>query len=156
MSAFNSIPTQLAKDNRKFQYKVIKSGARAYDYETPLDWIKASGVIIKCNRCNEGKLAFNGFKGALTENYVAFTLTVNGYTPYYWESKGQSEVDFLIQDNLGNIIPIQVKAADNVRTKSLNEYIKRYSPPYVIRVSGKNFGFENGIKSVPLYATFLI
>ena len=193
MAAFNSIPAQLAKDNKKFQYKVIKSGARAYDYETSLDWLKASGVVVKCNKCNEGKLplaayadfnsfkiymtdtgllcskfgipanavlvdtpSFNGFKGALTENYVAFCLTANGYEPYYWESNGQAEVDFLIQDKNGNIIPIEVKAADNVRAKSLNQFIKKYNPPYAIRVSSKNFGFENGIKSVPLYAAFLI
>ncbi len=193
MAAFNSIPAQLAKDNKKFQYKIIKSGARAYDYETPLDWLKASGVIIKCYKCNEGKLplsaytdfnsfkvymtdtgllcsnfgipsnavlvdtpTFNDFKGALTENYVAFSLTVNGYIPYYWESNGQAEVDFLIQDKHGNIIPVEVKAADNVRAKSLNQFIKKYAPPYSIRISGKNFGFENNIKSVPLYAAFLI
>lgn len=193
MAAFNSIPAQLAKDNKKFQYKIIKSGARAYDYETPLDWLKASGVIIKCYKCNEGKLplsaytdfnsfkvymtdtgllcsnfgipsnavlvdtpTFNDFKGALTENYVAFSLTVNGYIPYYWESNGQAEVDFLIQDKHGNIIPVEVKAADNVRAKSLNQFVKKYAPPYSIRISGKNFGFENNIKSVPLYAAFLI
>lgn len=193
MAAFNSIPAQLAKDNKKFQYKVIKSGARAHAYETPLDWLNSSGVIIKCNKCSEGKLplaaytdfssfkvymtdtgllcskfgipanavlvdtpSFNGFKGALTENYVAFSLTANEHTPYYWESNGQAELDFLIQDENGNIIPIEVKAAENVRAKSLNEFIKRYKPPYSIRVSGKNFGFENGIKSVPLYSAFLI
>lgn len=193
MAAFNSIPAQLAKDNRKFQYKVIKSGARAHEYETPIDWLKASGVIIKCYKCNEGKLPLsaytdfnsfkvymtdtgllcsqfgipanavvvdtpllNGFKDTLKENYVAFSLSVNNYGVYYWESNGQAEVDFIIQDNMGNIIPIEVKAADNVRAKSLQQFVKKYNPPYAIRVSAKNFGFENGIKSVPLYAIFLI
>ncbi len=193
MAAFNSIAAQLAKENKKFQYKIIKSGARAHEYETPLDWLKASGVILKCNKVNEGKLplsaytdfssfkvymtdtgllcskfdippnviladtdAFNNFKGALTENYVAFSLTCSGHTPYYWESNGQAEVDFVIQDKEGNIIPIEVKAAENVRAKSLNIFIKRYKPSYSMRISGKNFGFENQIKSVPLYATWLI
>ncbi|MGJ0907282.1 ATP-binding protein [Clostridium botulinum] len=193
MATFNSIPAQLAKENKKFQYKVIKSGARAHEYETPVEWLRASGVILKCTKCNEGKLplaaysdfnsfkvyitdtgllcskfgipanavlsdsiAFNDFKGALTENYVCFSLNANGYTPYYWESKGNAEVDFLIQDKDGYIIPIEVKAAEHVRAKSLQQYIKRYQPKYAIRVSGKNFGFENGIKSIPLYATFLI
>ncbi len=193
MAAFSSIPAQLAKDNRKFQYKVIKSGARAYEYETPLEWLKASGVIIKCNKISEGKLplpayvdnasfkvymadigllcskfgippnvvlvdtkSFDGFKGALAENYVATALTANGYTPYYWESQGTAEVDFVIQDSEGNIIPIEVKASDNVRSKSLNQYIAKYKPIYSIRISSKNFGFENNIKSVPLYAVFCI
>ena len=193
MAAFNSVPAQLAKDNRKFQYKIIKTGARAYEYETPLDWLKASGVIIKCHKVTEGKLPlsafssndffkvymgdtgllcskfgipsnailsdiplFNSFKGALAENYVASALTTNGYTPYYWESQGKAEVDFLIQDNEGNIIPIEVKSSDNVRSKSLNQYVAKYNPKYSVRISAKNFGFENGIKSVPLYAVFCI
>lgn len=193
MAAFNSVPAQLAKDNRKFQYKIIKSGARAYEYETPLDWLKASGVIIKCHKVTEGKLplsvfsdntsfkvymtdtgllcskfsipanailvdmpSFEGFKGALAENYVASVLVTNGYTPYYWESKGKAEVDFLIQDRDGNIIPIEVKSSDNVRSKSLNQYVSKYKPKYSIRISARNFGFENGIKSIPLYAAFCI
>lgn len=191
MAVFNSVPSQLAKDNRKFQYKIIKSGARAYEYETPLDWLKASGVIIKCHKVTEGKLplsafsdsnsfkvymtdtgllcskfgipshailigmpSFEGFKGALAENYVASALVTNGYIPYYWESQGKAEVDFLIQDTEGNIIPIEVKSSDNVRSKSLNQYIAKYEPKYSVRVSARNFGFENGIKSVPLYAVF--
>ncbi|MGL4848205.1 MAG: DUF4143 domain-containing protein [Clostridium sp.] len=87
---------------------------------------------------------------------MCFSLNASGYTTYYWESKGSAEVDFLIQDKDGNIIPIEVKAAEHVRAKSLNQYIKKYNPKYAIRISGKNFGFENGIKSVPLYAAFLI
>ncbi|MGL5576797.1 MAG: ATP-binding protein [Sarcina sp.] len=193
MAAFNSIPAQLAKENKKFQYKIIKSGARAHEYETPIEWLKSSGVVLKCFKCNEGKLpltaytdfdsfkvymtdtgllcskfgipaniilaetkAFNEFKGALTENYVCFSLNASGHEAYYWESKGQAEVDFVIQDRMGKIIPIEVKAADNVRAKSLNQFIKKYNIDFAIRVSGKNFGFENGIKSVPLYAAFLI
>lgn len=193
MAAFNSVPAQLAKDNKKFQYKVIKTGARAYEYETPLDWLRASGVIIKCHKVTEGKLplsafsdnitfkvymtdtgllcskfgipsnailvdvsSFEGFKGALAENYVASALIMNGYTPYYWESQGKAEVDFVIQDSEGNIIPIEVKSSDNVRSKSLNQYIAKYKPIYSVRISAKNFGFENKIKSIPLYAVFCI
>jgi predicted AAA+ superfamily ATPase len=193
MGAFNSIPAQLAKDNKKFQYKIIKTGARAYEYETPLDWLKASGVINKCIKVNEGKLpltayadnsafkvymtdtgllcskfgipakailggnqSFDGFKGALVENYVCSALVLNDNNPFYWEANGNAEVDFVIQDNEGNIIPIEVKAADNVRAKSLNVFIKRYKVPYAMRISAKNFGFENNIKSVPLYSVFCI
>lgn len=193
MAAFNTIPAQLAKDNKKFQYKVIKSGARAYDYETPIDWLKSSGVILKCIKVTEGKLpltayadnnsfkvymkdtgllcskfgipakvilsessALNNFKGALTENYIAGCLTMAGYVPFYWESKGRAEVDFIIQDEEGNIIPIEVKSSNNVRSKSLNEFIKRYQPSYAMRISTRNFGFENGIKSIPLYSAFCL
>jgi predicted AAA+ superfamily ATPase len=94
----------------------------------------------------------HGFKGALAENYVCQALVANGITPYYWNSQGKAEVDFVIQDRQGNIIPIEAKAAENVRSKSLRTYRDIYKPEYSIRVSAKNFGYENGIKSVPLYA----
>ena len=72
---------------------------------------------------------------------------------YYWESNSQAEVDFVIQDEHGKVIPVEVKYDTNVRAKSLGIFIKRYESPYGIRISAKNFGFENKIKSVPLYAT---
>ena len=193
MAAWASVPAQLAKENHKFQYKVIKSGARAYEYETPLDWLRAAGMINKCVRITEGKMplsayadnssfkvymmdtgllcskfdiaanvilngsaSFNGFKGALAENYIMQALVANGYTPYYWSSPGKAELDFVLQDNQGNIIPVEVKSADNVRAKSLKTYVSTYDPPYAIRVSARNFGFENGLKSIPLYAMFCL
>ena len=193
MNAYNSIPAQLSKENKKFQYKVIKSGARAYEYETPIEWLNASGVINKCVKVREGKMplsvfvenesfkiymadtgilcskfsipakmiltetnAFDGFKGALTENYVAAALKTNGYDLYYWEANGKAELDFVIQSTEGDIIPVEVKAADNVRAKSLGVFMKKYDIQKAIRISSKNFGFENNIKSVPLYAVFAI
>ena len=95
------------------------------------------------------------FKGALNENYVAQALTCNGHEIYYWESNSMAEVDFVIQKD-GEIIPIEVKADTNTRSKSLNVFTSKYKPKYSIRISGKNFGFENNIKSIPLYATFLV
>lgn len=193
MAAWASIPAQLAKENRKFQYKIIKTGARAYEYETPLNWLKTAGIVNKCIRINEGKMPlsayadndsfkvymvdtgllcskfdiaatvilnspsnFDGFKGALAENYVMQALVANGIHPYYWNSQGKAELDFVFQDRLGNIIPLECKSADNVRAKSLKTFISLYKPAYSIRVSAKNFGYENGIKSIPLYAVFCL
>jgi predicted AAA+ superfamily ATPase len=193
LGAFNSIPAQLAKENRKFQYKLIKSGARASDFEAPLDWLQAAGVIHKCIKINEGKFplslyavteafkvylsdggllcskygiapnfllsassGFDNIKGALAENHVMAALISNGYMPYYWESSGKAELDFVIQKPDGNVIPVEVKSSDNVKAKSLNQYVSKYKPPYSIRVSAKNFGFQNAIQSVPLYAVFCI
>lgn len=79
----------------------------------------------------------------------------NNIDLYYWATASSSEIDFIIYNEEG-IIPIEVKASVNTKSKSLNEYIKRFKPKYAIRISSKNFGFENGIKSLPLYATFLI
>lgn len=95
------------------------------------------------------------YKGEITENYVANQLMFNNVDLYYWAVASSSEIDFIIYNEDG-IIPIEVKASDNTQSKSLNEYMKRFKPKYAIRISGKNFGFENGIKSVPLYATFLV
>jgi predicted AAA+ superfamily ATPase len=193
LAAYNSIPAQLAKENRKFQYKIIKSGARAYDFEFSLDWLKAAGIVYKCVKCKEGKFPldlfaqhdffkiylsdtgllsvkynlpahilisdFSGFdniKGALAENYVLTALTNNGYTPFYWESEGKAEIDFMMQNNSGEIIPIEVKSSKSTRSKSLNQFCLKYKPPYSIRFSTKNFGFENNIKSIPLYAAFCV
>jgi len=193
MAAWASVPAQLAKENHKFQYKVIKSGARAYEFETPLDWLKTAGMVNKCIRVSEGKMplsayadngsfkvymmdtgllcskfdiaanvvinsltSFDGFKGALAENYIMQALVTNGFSPYYWSSPGKAELDFVFQDNQGNIIPLEAKSADNVRAKSLRNFVSLYQPPYSIRVSAKNFGYENGIKSIPLYALFCL
>jgi len=193
MSTYHSVPTQLAKENKKFQYKFIKSGARSNQYETAIDWLCASGIVIKCVRIHQGhyplsvhsepgifkiymgdigllrsKLGIaaqvilsdsqqmNYFKGSLVENYVANALVSRGFECYYWESEGKAEVDFVIQTNGGECIPIEVKSSENVRSKSLNQYVMKYNPPYSIRISAKNFGFENEIKSIPHYACFCI
>ena len=97
----------------------------------------------------------NDFKGGLAENYVNVQLVINGYRTYYWESVRGAEIDFVIQRE-GKLIPIEVKSADNTRAKSLNVYMDTYKPAYAIKLSTKNFGFENGKKTVPLYAAFCI
>lgn len=99
--------------------------------------------------------SFNDFKGGLTENYVYNQLKTNHLDPFYWTSKNQAEIDFITRIGK-DIIPVEVKSTDNTRSKSLNEYIQKFSPPYSIRISSKNFGFENNIRSVPLYAVFCI
>ena len=193
MAAWASVPAQLAKENHKFQYKVIKTGARAYEFETSLDWLNTAGIINKCVRVSEGKMplsayadnssfkvymmdtgllcskfdiapgvvlngppSFDGFKGALAENYIMQTLVVKGFSPYYWSSPGKAELDFVFQNKQGQIIPLEAKSAENAKAKSLRNFISLYEPPYAIRVSTKYFGYENGIKSIPLYALFCL
>lgn len=95
------------------------------------------------------------YKGNIAENYVAEQLVRNGVSLYYWKSNSDAEIDFILYNEDG-LIPIEVKASDNITSKSLNSYIKKYNPKYSIRISAKNFGFENNIKSIPLYAAFLI
>ena len=95
------------------------------------------------------------YKGIIAENYVATQLVANHIPLIYWKSGNKAKVDFILYNDEG-IIPIEVKANDNVNSQSLSVYIKRYKPKYAIRISTKNFGYSNNIKSIPLYATFLI
>ena len=97
----------------------------------------------------------NDFKGGMTENYVNVQLTANEYNTYYWQSERGAEIDFVIQRD-GQLIPIEVKSADNTRAKSLKMYMETYKPAYAIKLSAKNFGFEDDKKIVPLYAAFCI
>lgn len=97
------------------------------------------------------------YKGIITENYVANQLLANEIPLFYWKNKQNVEVDFLIETKDG-IIPIEVKSSDNTQSKRLKIYNGLFDPPYAIRMSTKDFGYnsETKIKSVPLYATFLI
>ncbi|MCD5410197.1 MAG: ATP-binding protein [Clostridiales bacterium] len=192
IGAYDSIPSQLAKENKKFQYKIVKKGGTATIFGASLVWLESAGVILKCHKIEHGympprayrdlssfkiymsdiglltlkaKISLHSimsseinnftFIGALVENYVAQALKTNGFDLHYWTSKDSAEIDFIIQ-NEDLIIPIEVKAGTNTRSRSLNVYKKKYNPEYSIRISAKNFGFENEIKSVPLYAVFCI
>ena len=97
----------------------------------------------------------NEFKGGMAENYANNQLVMNGYRTYYWESDRGAEVDFIIQ-RAGKLIPIEVKSADNTKAKSLRVYMETYKPEYAIKLSAKNFAFEDNKKIVPLYAAFCI
>jgi hypothetical protein len=191
-NAYQSLPAQLAKENKKFQYKLIRKGATAGLFGDSIAWLVFSGVVIQANKTTRGELpliAFRDvsafklymsdigllsafakimpeniiknqlselFRGALAENYVAQALQTNGYELYYWTSEAPvAEVDFVIQKE-GKIIPIEVKSGENVKSKSLKYYRNQYKPGVSIRLSEKNFGFENDIFSVPLYAAFCI
>jgi len=95
------------------------------------------------------------FKGGMVENYVANQLTASGYPCYDWKSERGAEVDFVIQRD-GSIIPLEVKSADNPKAKSLASYIGTQHPDYAIKLTTQNFGYNLGIKSMPLYAAFCI
>lgn len=96
------------------------------------------------------------YKGAITENYIAQELTSKGESLYYWTSDRSAEIDFLLYSQNDGIIPIEVKSGNNIKSVSLNMYIKKFVPKYAIRFSTRNFGYENNIKSIPLYAAFCI
>ncbi len=187
---YKNIGPQLSNENLKFNYSNIEEHAKKSKYESSLDWLVASNLVLKCNdvkvpdvpinvykeenifklylsdvgilnsitEMNFSNILLNDnfrFKGAITENYIATEFKSKELNLYYWKSNRAAEIDFLLTDK-NKIIPIEVKAAENTKSKSLKEYIEKYNPPYSIRISTKNFGFENNIKSIPLYATFCL
>jgi len=189
-ACYNSIPAQLAKENRKFQYKIVQKGGSATLFGASIEWLSQAGVVLKCQRIDHaiepiavytdlsafklymgdvGLLVMksglsqqtilsgedNIFMGAVTENYVAQQLMAKGYPLYYWESKSTAELDFILQKN-SDVIGVEVKKGEHVRSRSLSVFITAYKPAYSIRLSLKNFGEGNGIISVPLYAAFCI
>ena len=189
---YDNITVQLSKRNTRFQYKLIKKGGRASEFENAIEWLTLSGIVSQVYRveqikkplenyrdidafkiyvsdlgllCAKKDLAaddilymveeLSDFKGGMAENYVNTQLMMNGYRTYYWESERGAEIDFIIQRD-GQLIPIEVKSADNTKAKSLKVYMETYKPAYAIKISAKNFGFEDGKKTVPLYAVFCI
>lgn len=187
---YRNIPSQLAKENKKFQISKIEKYARRRDYESSLDWLIASNLVIPCHFVEKFETPLKGFmdeekfklylsdtglltelleiprnkmllnedfqyKGVITENYVANELHANNISLYYWAKNQVAEIDFLI-DTCDGVIPIEVKANENKKSKSLNYFMDNNKVNYGIRISANNFGFTNNIKSVPLYATFCI
>lgn len=189
---YNSLPSQLTNASKKFQFSVVGTDAKKDRFETAIDWLIASHMIIKCDCVNLPQIPLAGFvenetykfylsdvgilcsilglsvrdivtdnvslyKGIITENFVANQLICNGFRLFYWKSDATAEVDFLLYTSDG-IIPLEVKSSDNTQSKSLKVYMNKYNPKYAIRVSTKDFGFDPNtkIKSVPLYAAFLI
>lgn len=117
-----------------------------------------TGILAIASQISYSSILLNQemiFKGAIAENYVATQLRANNLPLYYWCSGNKAEIDFII-NTMDGIIPIEVKASENTQAKSLKVYMEKYKPNYGIRISGKNFGFSNNIKSIPLYATFCI
>ena len=190
---WESIASQLAKENKKFIYNAIRTGARAKDFETALSWLRDSGLVYKVTRISKPNLPikayedidifklfvvdvgllgalsnlsakaiiednriFTEFKGALTEQYVFQQLKVNHNSIHYWVSRSNvAEVDFVTQaDDYG--IPIEVKAAANLKAKSLQQYRKDYVPEKSVRTSLADFEVNSGLYNIPLYLIGLL
>lgn len=186
---WNSIPMQLAKENKKFFFGKIKEGARAKDFEIAIEWLQDCGLIHKVYKVNkpaiplkayidfsafklflldvgllgalsdldartilEGSKVFVEFKGALTEQYVLQQLVSDtSYTPYYYsETKSEGEIDFMIQKD-NDVVPIEVKAEENLKAKSLKVYCDKYKPELAIRTSMSNYRKEDWLVNMPLW-----
>lgn len=187
---WQSVPSQLARENKKFVYKVLKQGARAKEFEMAIAWLIDSGLLYKVNRVSkpgmpliahmdlsafkmylldvgllgamgaidiksliEGNAIFQEFKGALTEQYVLQQLrSCENVSVFYWSAEQSvAEIDFVVQYGQ-NIIPIEVKAEENLQAKSLKSFYQQYHPPVSIRTSMSNYRTDDWLTNWPLYA----
>ena len=96
------------------------------------------------------------FRGGMAENYVMQQLVAVGQTPYYWGTASTYEIEFVMSLAEGGVVPVEVKSGRNVQSPSMRRFVEKYASAYAVRVSAKNFGFEGGVKSIPLYAAGLI
>lgn len=183
----DSLPGQLARENKKFLYGAIRKGSRAKDFEIAIQWLIDAGIVYKVNRIKEPKMPlkfyedleafklflldcgllacmadapadqmlignniFTEFKGAFTEQYVMQQLMSCGLHPYYWSNaKTPAEIDFIIQFN-NRIIPIEVKAEENVRARSLAQFIKDNPQLKGLRISMKGYADQEWLENIPL------
>ena len=186
---WQSIVSQLGKENKKFTYSSLKKGARSKEYESALSWLSDAGLVYKIVRINKpgvplksyedsndfklyvhdvGLLCamaeiaptvilgeddlFKEFKGSLTEQFVLQQLKSKGIQPNYWTTEGsQAEVDFIIQKG-SEVIPIEVKAAENLKSKSLKIYYEKFHPNFCYRFSMSNYREQDWMINIPLYA----
>jgi len=120
-----------------------------------LDAVSVQNLILSSYVADMSKYASPAetTSGAIAENYTAVSLKAKGYPLYYWESGGTAEIDFILQRG-EEVIPVEVKTGIHTKSRSLAVYRERYAPAHAVRISQKNFGLENGIKSIPLYAVF--
>ena len=186
---WDSIPSQLAKENKKFIYGAVRKGARAADFELAIQWLVDAGIVHRVPRISEARMplkfyaspdafkmflldcgllgcmtdttaadmlidnkVFTEFKGAFAEQFVAQELVSLGIKPYYWSNdRTPAEINFIIQHN-GKVVPIEVKASTNVRSKSLAQFIKDNGGLKGLRLSLCQYIDQEWMENVPLYA----
>ncbi len=185
---WQSLISQLAKENRKYIYGQIKKGARAKDFEAAINWLVGAGLVLKVNRIEKPALPLNAyadfdafklflldigllnaignvdqkilleknnilteFKGALTEQFVCQQLKIKQEIYYWAVASSTAEIDFVLQHQ-NEIIPIEVKAEENSKSKSLKIYATKFSPKTAIRTSMNMYRKENWLTNIPLYA----
>lgn len=189
---WNSIAGQLAKENRKFIYGMLREGARAKDFEVAIEWLMDAGLIYKVNRTKSGELPlnafedfsafkiylldvgllsainklmaetlirgneiFNTYKGALTEQYFFQQIRGKVDFVYYWSAdNSRGEVDFVVQ-KAERVIPIEVKAEENLRAKSLAAFVAKHPGLHALRFSMSDYREQDWMTNIPLYAVTL-
>ncbi|MCI8568794.1 MAG: ATP-binding protein [Bacilli bacterium] len=189
IEVINSIPKQLSKDNKKFQYGLMGTGKRAKEYESTINYLvnnqlvyrsfKIKNVKSPLSSCRETDsfklylpddgLLFSMFhlnykqfitdeniKETIYENHIAKTLIENGYSLYYYQSEGKAEVNFVVQNRMGQIIPIEITTKTNSKAKSLSVFMKKFTVNQAYRITENNFSTKKDIRYIPIYAVFCL
>lgn len=189
IEVFDSIPEQLKKDNKKFQYGLMGTGKRAKEYESAINYLinnqlvyrsyKIKNVKSPLSSCREKDsfklylpddgllfsmlhLNYKQFitdekiKETLYENHIAKTLVEGGYSLYYYQSEGKAEVNFVVQNRMGQIIPIEITTKSMSKAKSLSVFIKKFTVQKAFRITENNFSTKKEIRYIPIYAIFCL
>jgi len=185
---WSSIPSQLARESKKFKYSEVKKKARAVHYAQTIEWLKGAGLINVVYNISSPKIPISGYadrskfkiylfdtgllgallklpssaiitpdklfeeyNGAFIENYAAAELNASNINElFYWTSKSDAEVDFVIQHE-DQIIPIEIKSGKSLNTKSIRSYANKYQPKFIVRSSPRNYEQRNDFYNLPLY-----
>ena len=189
LEVINSLPEQLKKENKKFQYGLMGTGKRAKEYESTINYLinnqlvyrsyKITTVKSPLSSCRE-KDSFKLYlpddgllfsmlhlnykqmvsdekiKETLYENHIAKTLVEAGYSLYYYQSEGKAEVNFVVQNRMGEIIPIEIATKMNSKAKSLSVFMKKFTVPQAYRITENNFATKKGVRYIPIYSVFCL
>lgn len=189
IEAFDSIPEQLQKENKKFQYGTMGAGKRAKEYESSINFlinnqilyrsfkIKAvksplsscrekdsfklyipdDGLLVTMSHLNYKQIATDErIRETLYENHIAKTLVEAGYSLYYYQSDGKAEVNFVIQNRKGQIIPLEIATRTQSKAKSLSVFMKKFTVPQAYRITENNFSTRKDVRYIPIYAVFCL
>lgn len=189
IEVINSIPEQLQKENKKFQYGLMGYGKRAKEYDTSIKYLVENQLICRsykirtirsplssCREIESFKLYMvddgilfsmlhlnrksflqdENIKETLYENHIAKTLMEAGYSLYYYQSGGKAEVNFVIQNRMGEIIPIEITVKSMSKAKSLSVLMKRYTVNNAYRITENNFSTKKEVRYIPVYAVFCL
>ena len=187
IEVLDSLPEQLKKENKKFQYGVIGSGKRAKEYESCINKLTNNQIVYRSYKVKNVKSPLSSFrdkdsfklysvddgllytmlhlnykqlmtdeniKETLYENHIAKTLAENGYVLYYYQSEGKAEVNFVVQNRMGQIIPLEITTKSNSKAKSLSVFMKKFTVPQAYRITENNFSTKKDIRYIPIYAMF--
>ena len=189
LEVIDSIPEQLKKENKKFQYGLLGTGKRAKEYESCIKYLVNNQILYRSNKVKDIKsplssckdvdsfklympddgllfsmlhlnkkemLADENIKEVMYENHIAKTLAESEYSIYYYQSEGKAEVNFVIQNRMGQIIPIELTTKTNSKAKSLAVFMKKFTVLQAYRMTENNFSTKKDIRYIPVYAAFCL